>query len=161
MPTAPRRATVHNVSPSQPRVVRLLMDRPLTARRAARIIALCTVAVSVLGAVLAWLLDREDFPTLGGAIWWSLQTVTTVGYGDIVPARTEGRVIAGVVMLAGIGFLAVITAAVTASLIQGARRRWAEGSDEAMAAELQEIGTRLTAIESALEELRQVSRPED
>ena len=96
---------------------------PETPRRAALQIASATIVVAVAGGILAWLLDRKDFPTAGEGLWWSLQTVTTVGYGDIVPERTEGRIIAGVVMLSGVAFIAVITSAVTAALIESARRR--------------------------------------
>jgi voltage-gated potassium channel len=95
---------------------------PDTPRRAAFQIALSTIVVAISGGVLARLLDRKDFPSLGEGIWWSLQTVTTVGYGDVVPHSTEGRVIGAVVMLTGVAFLAVITGAITAALIESARR---------------------------------------
>lgn len=49
--------------------------------------------------------------TLTDGIWWALTTVTTVGYGDIYPRTSIGRIIAGVVMLSGIGFVALLTAA--------------------------------------------------
>jgi hypothetical protein len=96
---------------------------PDTPRRAAGQIALATVTIALAGAILARLLDRKDFHSLGEAMWWSLQTVTTVGYGDVVPEGTEGRVIGGIIMLAGVAFLAVVTGAVTAALIESARRR--------------------------------------
>jgi hypothetical protein len=96
---------------------------PNTPRRAALQIACATVVIAAGGGILAWALDRKDFPTIGEALWWSVQTVTTVGYGDIVPHRTEGRVIGGIVMLTGVAFIAVITSAVTAALIESARRR--------------------------------------
>ena len=59
---------------------------PSTARRAGQWIAVSTLVVSIAGGVAIWLLDRDEFPTLGSGMWWSLQTVTTVGYGDHVPA---------------------------------------------------------------------------
>jgi hypothetical protein len=96
---------------------------PETPRRAAMQIASTTVVIALAGGVLAWALDRKDFPSLGEGLWWSLQTVTTVGYGDVVPHSTEGRVIGGVVMLTGVAFIAVITSAVTAMLIESARQR--------------------------------------
>jgi voltage-gated potassium channel len=121
----------------------------LTARRAALIIAGVTIVTAVAGGVLAWAVDREDFPTLGLALWWSLQTVTTVGYGDIVPSSTSGRVIGGVIMLAGIAFVTVVTAAVTATLIEAARRR-RKRLDHDLHDQLAQIGARLAAIEQAL-----------
>jgi voltage-gated potassium channel len=123
----------------------------MTARRAAGIIAGATIVTAVAGGVLAWALDREDFPRLGLALWWSLQTVTTVGYGDVVPSNTSGRVIGGVIMLAGIAFIAVVTAAVTATLIEAARRR-RQQLDHDLHDQLAQIGTRLAAIEQALDE---------
>ncbi len=77
------------------------------------------------------MLDHREYPTIGRGLWFALQTVTTVGYGDVTPARTEGRVIAAVLMLTAIGFLAVITASVTAALVESGRRRLNAGSDEA------------------------------
>ena len=122
----------------------------LTARRAALIISIATIITAVVGGVLGWLVDREDFPTLGTGLWWSLQTVTTVGYGDIVPSRGSGRAIGGVIMLAGIAFIAVVTAAVTAALIESARRRRSGQSDTELQDQLGQISARLTAIEQAL-----------
>jgi voltage-gated potassium channel Kch len=130
------------------RLVSVLQRKPLTARRAALIIATFTLAVTVVGGVVAWLTDRSDFPSLGAGLWWSLQTVTTVGYGDLVPRSTGGRVIGALVMLSGIGFLTVITAAVTAALIETARRRAGGVSDRELSAQLNEISARLAVIEA-------------
>ena len=130
------------------RLVSALQRKELTARRAALIIAGFTLAVTVAGGVIAWLTDRNDFPSLGDGLWWSLQTVTTVGYGDLVPTGTGGRVIGAVVMLSGIGFLTVITAAVTAALIESARNRAGGATDSDLSAQLEEISARLAAIEA-------------
>ena len=132
------------------RAVAHIEMKALTARRAALIIAVATIVIAVAGGVLGWLVDRDDFPTLGSGLWWSLQTVTTVGYGDIVPARGGGRVIGGVIMLAGIAFVAVVTAAVTAALIESARRRRTGRSDTEHRDQLDQISMRLAAIEQAL-----------
>lgn len=138
--------------PEQPlaRLLGRLELQGLTARRAALIIALVTIMTAVAGGVLAWALDRDDFPTLGSALWWSLQTVTTVGYGDVVPTNAVGRVIAGVIMLSGIAFIAVVTAAVTAALVEAARRRPGDRTEAELHDQLREIAARLTAIEKAL-----------
>ena len=95
-----------------------------------------------------WLTDRHDFPSLGLGLWWALQTVTTVGYGDVVPTTTAGRVIGSIVMLSGIGFLTVVTASVTAALIEAARKRSGAMSQHELSAELKEISARLSAIEA-------------
>ena len=131
-------------------LMRTLQRKPLTPRRAAGIIATYTLVVTIAGGVVAWLADRKDFHSLGAGIWWSLQTVTTVGYGDVVPRGTEGRLIGAVVMVSGIGFLTVITAAVTAALIESARRRGVGASEPALGDRLEEINARLSAIEERL-----------
>jgi voltage-gated potassium channel len=131
-------------------LVKTLQRKPLTPRRAAGIIATYTLVITIAGGVVAWLADRKDFHSLGAGTWWALQTVTTVGYGDVVPRGTGGRVIGAVVMVSGIGFLTVITASVTAALIEAARRRGARPSEPDLGDRLEEINTRLRAIEERL-----------
>ena len=135
-----------------PLTVRLMLGDSLTARRAAGIIAAFTVVVTVAGGVLVWLLDHQEYPTLGKGLWLALQTVTTVGYGDVTPMQASGRFIATVVMLAGIGLLAVITASVTASLIESGRRRFTAQSEADDTRQFTEIIDRLARIEAALEQ---------
>jgi voltage-gated potassium channel len=106
----------------------------------------------VLGATLAFLLDRDDFPNMGISLWWALQTVTTVGYGDFVPTNTEGRIIGGVVMLGGISFVAVVTASIAAALVQSARSRAGVSPEEyPLASKLDEISVRLERLEKAID----------
>ena len=93
-----------------------------------------TVVITVVGGFLERFLDHHEYPTISKGLWFALQTVTTVGYGDVTPKQPVGRFIATVVMLAGIGFLAVITAEVTASLVESGRRRFAAGSNGTMRA---------------------------
>jgi voltage-gated potassium channel len=132
----------------------MLRRKPLTARRAAVIIATYTALVTVAGGLVAWLTDRKDFHSLGAGLWWALQTITTVGYGDVVPSGGTGRVIGAVVMISGIAFLTVITAAVTATLIEAARRREPPPSDREQLSEfMPEVTSRLSAIEARLDEL--------
>ena len=124
-----------------------MLEAPSTARRAGQWIAITTVVVSIAGGVLIWLLDNDEFPTLGSGMWWALQTITTVGYGDHVPADGGGRVIAGVVMVTGIGFLSVVTASISAAFVESARRRRGRNTDDLML-------ERLERIEQALAELK-------
>jgi voltage-gated potassium channel len=138
---------------------RLLLRESLTARRAAAIIAAVALLITVAGGVMARLLDRPEFPTIGKGLWFALQTVTTVGYGDITPRHTDGRIIAAVVMLTGIGFLAVITASVTASLIESSRRRFVESEGD-LARRVEEVSERLVSIEASLARPRP-SEPSD
>jgi voltage-gated potassium channel len=122
----------------------------LTARRAAQIIVIATLVVTLAGGAMVWLIDHNEFPNLGEAWWWALQTVTTVGYGDVVPADTEGRVVGAVLMLQGIGFITVIAASVTAALIEQARKRRNLDEEPATMAHFKQIEARLERIERAL-----------
>ena len=126
----------------------LVIHTPTTARRAGFVIAGVTVAVAVAGAVVMRLLDKEEqFSTIGASLWWSLQTITTVGYGDTVPEDTLGRMVAAVVMVTGIAFVAVITAAISAAFVESARRSRGHDTED-------RILERLERIEQTLEELK-------
>jgi len=110
-----------------------------------------STAVIVVGsAVLALLLDRRDFADTSEALWWSLQTVTTVGYGDVVPVTAYGRIIAGIVMLLGIAASAVLTAIVTSALFEAALRRHGKADARDLIERLDAIDERLSSIASRL-----------
>ena len=132
------------------RVVEMLQHRTLTARRAGQTIALFTIVVTVLSGVAMWLVDRDDFPNVWLGLWWAVQTVTTVGYGDVTPTSVGGRVIAALVMISGIGFLTVVTATITAGFIESARHRL-QSRPGGVQERLDEIAARLERIERALE----------
>jgi voltage-gated potassium channel len=135
-----------------PLTARLLLRESLSARRAGGIIAGFTVLITVAGGILERVIDHHEFPTIGRGLWFALQTVTTVGYGDVTPKRADGRFIATVLMLSGIGFLAVITASVTASLVESSRRRFVAQSEVDVTRHLEEVNARLARIEAALDQ---------
>lgn len=141
-----------------PLTARLLLRESLTARRAAGIIAGFTVLITVGGGMLERVVDHREFPTIGRGLWFALQTVTTVGYGDVTPAHTAGRLVGAAIMLTGIGFLAVITASVTASLVESSRRRFADQSEADVLLRVSEVNERLARIETSLGALR---RPDE
>jgi voltage-gated potassium channel len=128
---------------------RWMLRKPFTARRAAVAIAVVTLGVTVAAGILITFLDRKDFDNIWIGLWWAIQTVTTVGYGDVTPKSTWGRILAGVVMITGIGFLTVVTAAITAALVEGARRRRG-GAIDPLEAKLDEVSARLERLEELL-----------
>lgn len=141
----------HTGADSRSWVAGRLLSAPLTARRAAAIISLFTLALTLTAATAAFVVDRDDFPNIGISSWWALQTVTTVGYGDFVPANTEGRLIGAIVMLGGISFSAVVTASIAAALVESARRRAGTKPDaHPLAPQLEEIAARLERLEAAV-----------
>jgi voltage-gated potassium channel Kch len=124
-----------------------VLHTPRTARRAGLVIALTTFVVALAGGIAIRVFDGEEFGSIGQGLWWSLQTITTVGYGDRVPSSTGGRGIAALVMITGIAFVSVITAAISAAFVESARRRLGRSTDDI-------VLERLERIEQALAELR-------
>jgi Ion channel len=91
--------------------------RELTLARAIGGIVVVAVAFTLLAALLMRLADPDAFPDFASAIWWSAQTVSTVGYGDKVPESGLGRLVAVFVMLFGIALVPAITSLVVAVFI--------------------------------------------
>ncbi len=110
---------------------------------AVRIIAVYTMTIVFVSALLMWLIDDENFPNYGVSLWWAIQTVTTVGYGDVVPTNLVGRLVAAVVMLTGIGLITVVGGAIASGLAQTVARRRGMDVQEATRAELEAIHRRL------------------
>jgi voltage-gated potassium channel len=105
------------------------------------------VAVSLACALLAWLVAREDFPTLGRALWWAAQTVTTVGYGDVTPVTTAGRLVGGVLMVAGFATLTLVTASISAGYVNRLQQRRRQGELDVLLETLRRIERRLERLE--------------
>lgn len=131
------------------------LARAQTPRGGASVIAAVTATATVAFGLLMTALDPKNFPTLGRGLWWSVQTVTTVGYGDAVPTSVSGRLVAAVVMLLGLAFLSVITAAITSSFVARAAEERARRSNDAgpaTADDVRDINERLDRIEALLGE---------
>ena len=94
-----------------------------------RAVAIITTAVTIAGGLLVRLTDPEQIHSVWEGFWWAIQTVTTVGYGDVIPTSPLGRVIAAVVMIGGIGFITVTTAAIASAFVEAARRRNTSDAD--------------------------------
>jgi len=122
------------------------LAKGLTARTAVEIVASYTLATVFVGALAMWLVDRDGFPTYGLALWWAIQTVTTVGYGDVVPGHLGGRIVAGVTMLAGIALITVVAGAVASGLVESVRKRGGIDREAQIQAELEAIHRRLDEL---------------
>ena len=122
------------------------LHEPPSVRGASGTIVIATATVVVVGGVLMRVFDHDEYSNVWVGMWWAIQTVTTVGYGDVTPEHISGRLIAVVVMLQGIAFLAIITAAITSTFV-------ARATKEHEAAEESEEMTELQKIESRFDEL--------
>lgn len=126
-------------------------------RDAAYLIATFWTLAVVTFAVVERLVDPKSFPTIWLALWWAVETVTTVGYGDVVPGQTAGKFIGAFLMLGGLSLIAVITAAITSGFVSRAQdQRRASGHDPVML-KLEEISGELKAVRAELDELRPTS----
>jgi voltage-gated potassium channel Kch len=130
---------------------------PLSVRNAAGVIVVATALVVVGAGVLISLIDREEYPDVWIGMWWALQTVTTVGYGDVAPSHSSGRLVGAVVMLEGTAFIAIVTAVITSTFVGRATRESeaARAQDELSDRELldrrfDELERKLDAIASAV-----------
>jgi voltage-gated potassium channel len=125
----------------------------LRPRDAAYLIAgFWAVAVVVFG-VLERIVDPKTFHTVWSGMWWAVETVTTVGYGDIVPHQTAGRLIGGFLMLGGLSLLAVVTAAITSGFVSRAQARGRLSGEDPVMLKLAELTTELQSVKRELERL--------
>jgi len=105
-------------------------------------------------------LDHDEYPNIWRGMWWALQTVTTVGYGDVTPTRTSGRIVAAFVMLEGIAFLAILIAAITSTFVARAEReiekaeaKADQSGEERIDARFDDLAARLDRVEAMLARL--------
>jgi voltage-gated potassium channel len=138
------------------RTSRFLREPP-SVRTAASVIVTATAVVVVVGGILMRFLDHQEYSNIWVGMWWALQTVTTVGYGDVTPKHTSGRIVAAFVMLEGIAFLTIIIAAITSTFVaRAAEEREAqeeaagETAEQRIEAQLDDLALRLAHVETML-----------
>jgi voltage-gated potassium channel len=136
------------------------MSRPPSIRSAASVIVSATAVIVVGGGALMRVLDHHEYPSIWLGMWWAIQTVTTVGYGDVTPKNVVGRLIASFIMLEGIAFVAIVTAVITSSFVARAERErdFADDADETreearLNARFDELDNRLDRFETLLRDL--------
>ena len=92
-----------------------LIERVFNSRRLRTILGVLIICIISFGYVFC--LAEPQIKTIEDGIWWALVTITTVGYGDITPLTTLGRLVAGTLMFVGLGLIATVTAIVSAKFI--------------------------------------------
>ena len=132
------------------------LREPVSVRNAASVIVMATLVIVVAGGVAIRILDHHEYSSIWLGMWWSLQTVTTVGYGDVTPESVPGRLVGGLVMLQGIAFLAIITAAITSTFV--ARAQSERDADAHAQEDLAEdrLDARLVDLSQRLDRLEQL-----
>jgi voltage-gated potassium channel len=111
-----------------------------------RTIAAVVILLVLAGALLVRLLEPRTFDDFGLAAWWAVTTVSTVGYGDVVPVTTHGRIIGTVLMITGVSLIPLVTSVVVSIL--AAKRARVERIEDAR--RLEELTAQLARIEREL-----------
>ena len=131
-----------------------------TRFRSGQAVVRTTRAVIVASVLLIWVcsvgvLSAErghvgsSIQTIGDALWWAFVTFATVGYGDVVPVTAAGRAIGIVLMVVGLGLVAVITASVASWFIANTRG----ATDEAEVSRDSDARDRLIELERKIDQL--------
>ncbi len=147
------------------RVITVLtvLNRQLRDDARGRIVFYVVGTVALVGFVasLAVLDAERDAPgasitSFGDAVWWTLTTISTVGYGDRFPVTVEGRIVAGTLMVAGIALLGVVTASIASWFVENLRRA-EEELEEEISDVAEDVGRAEDRLDEVLAELRTIS----
>src|SRR5262245_55156725 len=115
----------------------------LTILRAVRTIVVVALLLVAVSGLLERLVEPETFTSIGLAYWWAVMTVTTVGYGDIVPHTAGGRIIAVALMLVGFSLIPLLASAIVSVLVTKRSQSEREDAEQALG----RIEERLARIE--------------
>jgi voltage-gated potassium channel len=126
----------------------------LSLFRAVRMVATIALSLALIAAVLETIVD-SGIDGFNNALWWAIVTVTTVGYGDVVPTTTAGRIIAGALMLVGVSAIPIATSLVVSVFITRLQAKQREQD----AAEREQIVQHLERIERAIEQMAERTEP--
>jgi voltage-gated potassium channel len=124
------------------------------------------VGIMFTGSILVLVVERDRgaIDSLGEALWWGVQTITTVGYGDLVPVTPAGRIIGAMVMVSGVAVFGVVAANLAAFLTDVQRRDIAaredveETAEERLEHKVDHLLVRLERLEQRLEGRSQSGR---
>jgi voltage-gated potassium channel len=132
-----------------------VLNRQLRDDARGRVVFYVVGSVVLIGFVASLaVLDAERYApdasitTFGEAVWWTITTISTVGYGDRYPVTVEGRLVAASLMVAGIALLGVVTASLASWFVENLRR-----SRAAVERELDEVSADVNRAEVQLAEV--------
>lgn len=117
----------------------------LTILRAIWMVAIVTMTLAFAAAIFERLVD-PGIGTFRNSLWWAITTVTTTGYGDVVPTSTPGRIVGSLLMIAGVSAIPIAASLIVSAFVA---RVQAEQSERDRVAR-EEVSARLERIEQAL-----------
>lgn len=135
---------------SERRLARL--NRAVISGRILPYLAFVTLAITVAAAVAVRVLAHNEFDSFGDSLWWAAQTVTTVGYGDVIPETAFSKLVAAFVMFFGVAAVSLFTAIVTSVVMSSSQERLPAASprEDAHRDVLERIDRRLDELEKRL-----------
>ena len=105
------------------------------ARAIGALVFILCLTVTISGALMYMIEGDEQpaiFSSIPAAMWWAIETLTTVGYGDMVPETALGRVLGGLVAIVGIGTLALFSGLITVGFLDQLRARREQAAQRGM-----------------------------
>ena len=132
----------------QGRLTRYILQRSERALETGRILPYMFFTIAVI--TVAWgllmrIADPHDFPSVGLALWWAAATVTTIGYGDVVPTTHFGRLVASGLMIFGFASLSLLSGIVASVFVHRSQKAGSRS-------EMVMLDQRLAEIERLLRE---------
>jgi voltage-gated potassium channel len=117
------------------------------------IVSVWFLAIVVFG-IVEHLVEPKTFPTVWLGMWWALESVTTVGYGDVVPVRASGRIIASFLLLGGLAFLTVIIAMITSGFVARYQRQASAAGEDRLVQRMEQLSLELKEVHAEVQGLR-------
>jgi len=117
-----------------------------------------TLGVSLIIMVVAGILIAGIDPAISSpweGLWWAWVTITTVGYGDVVPVSAEGRLLGAVLILLGVGLFAMLTASFSVLFISRSEDRMEENIEKQVSQKEAQEMAQLNRIEKRMERLEE------
>jgi voltage-gated potassium channel len=114
----------------------------LTVLRAIATIITVAIMIVLVAGIVARIVEPETFTSIGLAYWWAITTLTTVGYGDVVPVTSAGRVVGAVLMLTGLALIPTTTSVVVSLLLGKFSQAQRDEQDERLRRLEEQLGRR-------------------
>jgi voltage-gated potassium channel len=124
----------------------LLKDKLQTGVASVTLTAFLLIMFCSIGILICEQQDpNANIKTAGDAIWWSVTTITTVGYGDKYPVTAEGRIVAMILMTAGIGLFGIFSG-LAASFFLGSRQHTIVHEENKILARLEKLEEKIDKL---------------
>lgn len=132
------------------------MNRAVLSGRILPYMAVALGMITLGAALIVRLFAHGEFTSYGESVWWAAQTVTTVGYGDVIPKTPFSKAVAVFVMLFGVAAASLTTALITSAVISVTQGR--RPNDDPHDGTLEDIARRLEAVERIEERLHSLEQ---